>query len=198
MIAAVVLAAGGAKRFGRQKLLEPVYCTPVVRRAVNAAIESGVDEIVVVTGADDERVRGALEGARVRCVTNANWNAGMGVSLSAGIAALSPETRAALIVLGDQPSVAPEAYTAVLDAYRTNGSPIVVPVYRDNARGHPVLFDAAIFPELRAITGDHGARAVIERDPRRVLEVALTLSAPRDVDTPDDVVTVMNLLHLIQ
>lgn len=197
MIAAVVLAAGSAQRFGRQKLIEPMFFKPVIRRAVEAAIASGVHDVIVVTGAD-KRVRHALAGARVRCVANGAAASGMGSSIAAGIAALAPGTRAALIVLGDQPSVPRTAYRAVLDAYRTRHPAIVVPVYWWKTRGHPVLFDASVFPELRALTGDRGAREVIDRDPARVLRVPIGRPAPRDIDTPDDAVSILNLLHLIQ
>ena len=197
MIAAVVLAAGSAKRFGRQKLVESFLFKPIVRWAVEAAIASGVDEAVVVTGAD-ERVRHALVGTGARCVVNADSAAGMATSIATGIASLARGTRAALIVLGDQPSVPAKAYRAVLDAYRTRAPAIVVPVYWWGTRGHPVLFDASVFPELQALSGDRGARDVIQRDKARVVEVRIRRPAPPDVDAPDDLNSFANLLHLIQ
>jgi len=197
VIAAIVLAAGASKRFGRQKLIERYLWKPIVRRAVEAAMASGVDETIAVTGGDD-RVRRAVERTGARCVTNAAWESGMASTIATGIAALAPGTQAALIVLGDQPTVSPRAYRAVLDAYRAQGAAIVVPVYWWKTRGHPVLFDASVFPELLALSGDHGAREAIQRDPTRVLEVRVRRPAPPDVDTTRDAASLMNLLHLIQ
>ena len=197
MIAAVVLAAGSARRFGRQKLIESFLFKPIVRWAVEAAIASGVDETVVVSGAD-ERVRHALDGTGARCVVNADPAAGMASSIATGITSLAPGTRAVLIVLGDQPSVPAKAYRAVLDAYRTRAPAIVVPVYWWGTRGHPVLFDASVFSELLALGGDRGARDVIQRDMARVVEVRIRRPAPPDVDSPDDVNSMLNLSHLIR
>ena len=109
----------------------------------------------------------------------------MGSSIAAGIAALAPGTRGALIVLGDQPDVPAAAYAAVLGAARGSRIAIVVPVYR-HERGHPVLFTDACFAELAALDADRGARSVMDRDPSRVLEVALDLPLPRDVDGSAD------------
>jgi molybdenum cofactor cytidylyltransferase len=197
VIAAIVLAAGASKRFGRQKLIERYMLKPIVRRAVDAAMASGVDETIVVTGGDD-RVRRAVERTGARCVTNAAWESGMASTIAAGITALAPGTQAALIVLGDQPTVPAKGYRAVLDAYGEHGTAIVVPVYWPKVRGHPVLFDASVFPELLALSGDRGAREVIQRDPARVREVRVLRAAPPDVDTPEDVNSILNLLHLIQ
>jgi molybdenum cofactor cytidylyltransferase len=197
VIAAIVLAAGSAQRFGRQKLVERMFFTPLVRRAVDTAIASGVDDTIVVTGAD-ERVRQAVAATRARCVVNPAAASGMGTSIATGIAALAPETHAALIVLGDQPSVPPKAFRVVLEAYRREHRAVVVPVYWWHTRGHPVLFDASVFPELRALAGDRGARDIIGRDPARVLQVAVGRPAPPDIDTQGDAASILNLLHLIQ
>ena len=183
MIVAIVLAAGESKRFGEQKLLAPFDGRPVVRHAAERAAASGVDETLVVTGADAAAVRAALKSLPVRFVENLRYREGMSTSLAAGIAALAPGAEAALIVLGDQPLVPSAAYAAVLAAYREARAPIVAPSY-NGVRGHPVLFDASMFAELIATRGDGGARRVIAGDPLRVRYVELAMPVPPDVDTP--------------
>lgn len=184
MIAAIVLAAGASTRFGAQKLLASLGGATVVRSAVSRAVDAGVDDIIVVAGADAAAVTAALDGLPVRVVVNANAAAGMSTSLAMGVAACAPRTIAALVVLGDQPLVPAEAYDAVLRGYHAGGASIVAPRYTAGVRGHPVLFAADVFAELSALRGDRGAREVIERDARRVRIVDVALPAPVDVDEP--------------
>src|SRR5262249_26767332 len=98
MIAAIVLAAGFARRMGRQKLLLDLNGAPVVRWSVDAVVPH-VDDCVVVTGQDDAAVRAALRGLRVRYAVNPRPQDGQGSSIAVGIAALEPTTAAVLVVL---------------------------------------------------------------------------------------------------
>jgi molybdenum cofactor cytidylyltransferase len=111
--------------------------------------------------------------------------AGQASSIRVGIAALPPDTEAALIVLGDQPLLPPEIIPALVAALARTGKAIAAPRYRDG-RGNPVLFARATFPELLAIAGDQGARSVLERDPGRVALVDFDVPMPQDLDTPRD------------
>jgi len=184
MIAAVVLAAGLARRMGRQKLLLKLQGKPVVRWAVERLVPH-VGDIVVVTGQDDAAIREALSGLSLRFAVNPSPQAGQGSSIAVGVAALPPWTQAALIALGDQPRVPDAVVPALLAALERAGKAIVAPVYR-GAQGTPVLFTAAIFAELKALTGDAGARAVVTRHAERVERVTFDLPMPPDVDTPED------------
>jgi molybdenum cofactor cytidylyltransferase len=184
MIAAVVLAAGLARRMGRQKLLLNLQGKPVVRWAVERLVPH-VGDIVVVTGQDDAAIRAALSGLSLRFAVNPSPQAGQGSSIAVGVAALPPWTQAALIALGDQPRVPDAVVPALLAALARAGKAIVAPVYR-GAQGTPVLFTSQIFAELEALTGDAGARAVVSRLPERVERVAFDLPMPPDVDTPED------------
>lgn len=183
--AAVVLAAGAASRFGSQKLLAPLGGTALVRRTVENVLASRVSETVVVLGRDGEGVRRALAGLPVQFVTNADFSSGLSTSLRVGVEALGPSARAAIIVLGDQPGVTADIIDRLIEESRRSGQPIVVPDYA-GMRGNPVVFDAAMFDELRAIEGDQGARGVIARDPARVATVCFPFEMPADVDTLED------------
>jgi molybdenum cofactor cytidylyltransferase len=184
MIAAVVLAAGLARRMGRQKLLLQLQGKAVVRWAVER-IAPHVDDVVVVTGQDDAAVREALAGLSARFAVNPTPQAGQGSSIAVGVAALKPWTRVVLIALGDQPRVPDPVVPALLDAFARGGKAIVAPVYR-GTQGTPVLFAAELFPELKQLTGDVGARAVVNGAPERVERVLFDLPMPPDVDTPED------------
>ncbi|MGH7680294.1 MAG: nucleotidyltransferase family protein [Gemmatimonadaceae bacterium] len=185
MIAAVLLAAGSARRFGAPKLLQDLAGKPVVRWSAEALAGAPVDEVVVVVPPDYGALRAALDGLDVRFVVNPDPAAGMGASLACGVAALGSRVEAALVALADEPSRDRSVLAEVVDRYRTGDASIVVPLFR-GTRGHPVLFDRSVFAELLALTGDRGARDITDRDPGRVAIVELAEDEPVDVDTPAD------------
>jgi molybdenum cofactor cytidylyltransferase len=184
MIAGIVLAAGFARRMGRQKLLLAFQGKPIVRWAAEA-LAPPVEDLVVVTGQEEAAVRQALAGLAVRFVRNPRPHEGQGSSIAVGVSALKPWTRAAVIALGDQPRVPGDVVPALLAAWERGGQAIVAPVYR-GTQGTPVLFAAALFGELAALTGDAGARAVVQARPERVELVPFDMPMPADVDTPED------------
>jgi molybdenum cofactor cytidylyltransferase len=184
VIAGLLLAAGGARRFGSQKLLASLHGLPLVRRAaVNLAAET--DQLWVVVGSEAEAVRRALDGVPARFVENEQWQQGLSSSLAAGIRALPEEFDAIVIGLGDQPSVEREVIRRVIDRWRETGRPIVSARYL-GVRGHPVLLARAVFDEVSSVSGDVGAREMIAREPERVAFVDVNADPPRDVDTMDD------------
>jgi len=184
MIAGILLAAGFARRMGRQKLLLAYRGTPIVRLSAEA-LARHVEDLVVVTGLDAAGVRDALAGLPARFVGNPRPHDGQASSIAVGVAALKPWTGAALVALGDQPGVPAAVMPALLAAFRQGGKAIVAPVYR-GVQGTPVLFGRAVFGELAALTGDAGARSVVAARPERVALVPFDLPMPADVDTPED------------
>lgn len=184
--AAVVLAAGGATRFGQPKLLLPWGETTLVGRVVDQALAAqGVDEVIVVVGCTGERVAAAVRDRPVRVVINEAWAEGQSSSVRAGLAALPGHVSAALFLLGDQPEVRPEVIGALVQRHRQTLAPIVVPSYRGQ-RGNPVLFDRSTFAGLSRLRGDAGGRQLIERFPQKVEWVAFDFPPPLDIDTEED------------
>ena len=179
-----MLAAGFARRMGRQKLLLAVRGAPIVRLSVEA-LRPHVEDLVVVTGRDDTGVREALAGIDTRFATNPRPQDGQGSSIAIGVAALMPWTSAALVALGDQPRVPSTVVPALLDAWRRTGKPIVAPDYH-GTQGTPVLFSADVFAELRALSGDSGAKSIVQARRERVELVTIDAPMPADVDTPED------------
>jgi molybdenum cofactor cytidylyltransferase len=184
---AIVLAAGQATRFGGDKLVALIRGAPLIRRTIEHVLESAVDGVTVVIapGASGDLVRAALQGLRTRFTINAHAAEGLSTSVRAGIDALAPTTDAVVIALGDQPDIDPQVIDQLIARWRETGAAIVVPTY-DDGRGNPALFDARMFPELRQLEGDVGARPLLARDPTRVERVTVSHAAPRDVDTRDD------------
>jgi molybdenum cofactor cytidylyltransferase len=184
VIAGLLLAAGGARRFGSQKLLATLNGMPIVARSA-AMLAAETDELWVVVGFESEAVCRALAGVSARMVENEQWELGLSSSLAAGIRALPSAINAIVIGLGDQPSLDREVVREVIAVWRTTGRPIVSARYR-GTRGHPVLLDRSVFDEASRVSGDVGARDLIARDPSRVAFVDVNADPPRDVDTRDD------------
>src|SRR5262245_13156362 len=146
---------------GRQKLTLPMPDgRALVRVAVEQVLGAGLDDVVVVVGGDAQAVTAALVGLSVRVVVNPHYTEGQSTSLRAGVDALRPGTKAAVVALGDQPLPDPDVIRRLVAVFRATGRPIAAPVYR-NGRGNPVLFAAPLFGEIRGVTGDQGARGVV-------------------------------------
>jgi CTP:molybdopterin cytidylyltransferase MocA len=168
-VAAVVLAAGAATRFGapKQRLLLP----DVLARLA----ESPVDEVVVVEGA--HRLRDTVSQARLgRLVSCAEWERGPGASLRCGLRALGADVAVAVVVLGDGPRLAPGAVARVLESWQTDGGDVVAASY-GGIRGHPLLLARPAWDTVP----DEGLRLVAPR-----LVPCDDLGSPGDVDTPHD------------
>ena len=186
MIAAVVLAAGRATRFGGTKVLATLQGTPLVRHVVDRVAQAGVERIVVTAGDDAASLRAVLAGTIAEVVGVPDAAAGLSASLRGGVEALAGDVSAFVVALGDQPLVDPQLVTRLCEVWAATNAAAVVPVYRDGQRGNPVLFDATMRPRLRALAGDVGARDLLRAMGDRVLEVRVDADAPRDVDTRAD------------
>ena len=185
MIAAILLAAGHARRFGAPKLLQDLDGKPVIRWSAELLAHPPIVELVVIVPREHEAIAHALHGLPARFVVNPHPDEGMASSIACGIAALDAGIQGAVIALADEPRLERAVLERVVARYKEGGVSIVAPSYR-GVPGHPVLFDRTVFGELRALTGDTGARSVVERDPGRVAVLELDEPRPVDVDTPGD------------
>lgn len=184
---AVVLAAGGSTRLGRPKQLLELAGEPLVRRAARAAAEAGYAPVVVVVGAAAAEVGAALAGGPFAVATNPDWSTGVASSVRRGLealAALRAGVDGVLLTTCDQPLVEAAHLAALAAALRDGLHPIAASSYGETV-GVPALFSRAVFDELRALEGEHGAKRVIARDPARVVAIALP-EGERDVDTEAD------------
>ncbi len=186
-VAAIILAAGSSSRFGRNKLLEEIDGAPMVSRVAALAVRSGASPVVAVTGFEAPRVRAALHQPGVKIVHNPGFAGGLSTSLCAGLAALPAGVAGALILLGDMPRLAPSVLDALLACFAANGAKaICVPVHH-GCRGNPMLWPRAYFPEMMSLSGDRGAKSLMQRHADRVVEVAVgTNSIFEDFDCAAD------------
>jgi len=187
-VAAIVLAAGRSTRMAPDnKLLAAIDGVSMVRRVATTAVASGAHPVVVVTGFEAARVAEALRGLDITIVHNPAYGDGLSASLRTGLGALPPDCDGALICLGDMPAIESGDLRALMAAFAAGeGRAICVPV-RHGKRGNPVLWGAAFFGEIMAITGDTGAKGLIARHEDCVTEVATTSDGIfEDVDAPSD------------
>ena len=162
------------------RLMAQVQDRPVSAHVLETARAAEASQRVLVTRAESAVVELA-DGFEV--VVNPDPEAGMGLSIALGVQALRPEVTGVFVVLGDMPFVEATAYAALA---ATDGD-IVVPVY-DGRQGHPVLFRRVCFEELSRLSGQAGARRLIDSGPYEVVTVALEgRGGLVDLDTPDDV-----------
>lgn len=185
MIAGILLAAGRSMRMGQPKLLLPWQGVPLVRFVAQRALLSSIDELIVVTGHRAAHTSAALADLRVRIVHNDDFLDGQSTSLRAGVAALDDAVEAAIVLLADQPLLQPATIDALIAHYRQHQPPVIVPRY-GGQRGNPVLFDRSLFAALQTISGDQGARSVIQnqRDGVQWLDTA-DQGVLLDIDTPE-------------
>jgi molybdenum cofactor cytidylyltransferase len=185
VIAGLLLASGASRRFGANKLVAPLDGRPMVRWSAEA-LASAVDAAYVVVPSQDREIRAALRGLRLHWVENADATEGMASSIRAGVATLPAEAEAVVITLGDQPLIDGNIIRNVLAAWRTAPPRIrAVAAEYEDGRGHPVLFGAALFADLKALEGDRGARELLASLGESLAVVRATGVRPADVDTPD-------------
>ena len=186
-VAGLILAAGASERLGRPKQLLRYRGETLIHRSARLARAAGLTPLHVVVGCRGREVAAGLGdlGPRVALVNNPDWSAGMGGSLARGIASLPDTAGAALVLVTDQPYLSGAVLGAILERYRSGAAPLVACRYASGALGVPALFGRRFFPELSALSGDRGARALFKRHAASLTTVSFP-SGDADIDTAAD------------
>jgi molybdenum cofactor cytidylyltransferase len=171
---------------GRLKQLLPWGETHLLAWQVEQMRAAGADDVVVVLGHQAEAIRDAAGDLNARIVVNDAYQEGRASSLRCGAGALDEDVSAVLILGVDQPRPA-SVSRALVDRWGETGALLVMPAYLGR-RGHPVLADGSLLPELRRVTeADLGLRAVTERHAASTDLVAIeNESVILDLNTPAD------------
>ena len=187
-VAVLVLAAGGSARLGTPKQLLDWGGRPLLQYVLDAVAGWPAGPVLVVLGAEVERILESIDFGDASVVINPQWEEGLASSLRVGLDALSRETKCdgVLVALGDQPEVSPEVVVALIEAFRAGHRDVVVPKYR-YTRGNPVLLGAAVWGRIMSLEGDEGAQRLLQAHPEWVDEVWFDHLPPRDIDTAADV-----------
>jgi molybdenum cofactor cytidylyltransferase len=179
-VAGIILAGGGSTRFGQPKQLLDWRGKPFVRATAETALYAGLSPVVVVTGANAEQVEHALIDLDVIIVRNHDWQKGQSTSIQTGLRALTRAfsgdyslkdkglmsgwegVGAAIFLLADQPQITQTILHALTEEHARTLAPVVAPLV-GGQRANPVLFDRVTFPDLMALRGDVGGRAIFSK-----------------------------------
>ncbi len=185
-VSAIILAAGMSKRMGAPKQLLKLGENTLLGQVLENVRNSKVDEIILVLGHAAETIQQHLVLESVRVALNQDYQEGMGSSLRTGLAALNPNSKAALIVLADQPFVQPSTLNRLIKYHHQHKPQILVPLYK-GFRGNPVLLDRSVFPELMGLTGDVGCRAIFGSHLENIHKLPVEdVGILLDIDNADD------------
>lgn len=180
--AALLLAAGRSSRMGEEKLFLPWGRATVLRATAEAILGAGFGRLIVVCGANEEKVGAALAGLRYELVRNAYAENGMHSSIRAGLTHAG-ELDAFAVCLGDQPTVPSELYARLLSSL--GSAPLAAPLFGDR-RGNPVVIAGRLIPEiLDHADEDRGCAYLFKNHEAHLLEVE-DPSVVQDLDTPQE------------
>lgn len=186
--AIVILAAGASSRMGRPKQLLPVEGQPLLTRAVAACLDVSAWPVVVVLGAHAGQVRPSITRFPVLIAENEAWSEGMASSIRTGLSTVSSFSRAidaVMITLCDQPALRSATLQRLIDEQRRTNASIVAARYGGRL-AVPALFTRRHFPALAALSGDEGARSVLNAAPASTVTAVDCPELAVDFDTPED------------
>lgn len=183
---AIVLAAGESKRMGSPKMLLPYNDVTIIGQVIRNLLDSNVDRVVVVVGANREEIMKETRRYDVFHCYNEDYKSGMLSSVKCGFYSLPEGCLAALIMPGDQPMTGPGEINRVIGAYAESDRGLVMASY-NGRRGHPLIVDMKYLDEVLSLPDREGLRALAERHPEDVLESETDdASVLRDIDTQED------------
>ncbi|HVT56942.1 MAG TPA: nucleotidyltransferase family protein [Thermoanaerobaculia bacterium] len=184
-VGGILLAAGTSSRMGSNKLLFELEGESLLRRAVRRALAGGLDPLVVVLGHQAGRAAEELQGLACQVVVNPDYERGITSSLHAGLAALPARVQAAMVLLADMPLVGAEMIAQLIARYRATEAPLVISDY-EGVNAPPMLYDRALFGELRTMQGGGCGRQVVKRHRGQAEVMPWPAAALSDLDVPED------------
>jgi len=192
-IYAIVLAAGSATRFGSSKQLAEWNGEMLVRRTTAVAAKSCGTRTVLVTGHNWNAVYSACKPFSGCFVINEKHTAGIGTSLALAVRSIRHVASAVIVLLADQPKVSAEHVATLIEQWSGDEREIVASAYA-NTSGVPALFASASFEKLAALTGDQGARHLLDDPEFKVRHVDFE-DAATDIDTVADLARLSRNAH---
>ena len=186
MISAILLAAGQSKRMdGENKLTKEIQGIPLIKHSIKNILASSVDELIVVLGYQNEIIEKLIDkNEKIKFVFNKDFESGMASSIKVGLSHLSNNTKAFFICLGDMPMVNHDIYNQLIK-FKDNKE-IIVPTYKGQ-QGNPVLFNKSMKEKIMGITGDVGAKKILELNKDKILNIETNdQSVVKDFNTKDN------------
>ena len=186
MISAILLAAGQSKRMdGENKLTKEIRGVPLIKHSVKNILAASIDELIIVLGYQKEIIEKLIDkNEKIKFVFNKDFESGMASSIKTGLNNLSEKTESFFICLGDMPMVDHDIYNQLIKS--KNNKEIIVPTYKGQ-QGNPVLFDKSMKETVMDITGDVGAKKILELNKDKILNLEINdQSITKGFNTQDD------------
>lgn len=183
-IAIIVLAAGASNRLGQPKQLLQLGEKTLLAQICETALAIDNQQVVVILGAHCEVIKPAIGHLPIEIVFNEKWSEGMGSSIACGMSHLPENTDAVLLLLCDQPFVTAVFLKEILGKWQESKPEIMASEYAGTI-GPPAIFHQKLFGELAALTGQQGAKRVMEAHRAQLVSVDFPEGA-LDIDTPED------------
>ncbi len=182
----VLLAAGGSRRLGYPKQLIRYRARPMILQAVDAAESVTPGRVLVVLGAHSLRLRALLARnySNLTIINNTRWRDGIASSLRAAINTVPPEATGVLVLLSDQPGLGSDSLQRLVAAWQRQPRRAVAAGY-GGGLGVPAILPRRVWRQLRELTGDVGAKAVLGNAGSNTMVVNIP-EAAFDVDTSED------------
>ena len=159
-ISAVILAAGKTD-YGDSLPISQV---------IRSFLDAGIDDLIVVLGYHAEQAKRDLINKDIKIIVNPDYEYGLSKSLRYGLKIVSRDAIAVLLTLGNRPFIKPEVVKQLIRTYKSREAPIIVPTH-SRMRGHPVMFDTLLIPELLKAKGNIGGRMVLQHHNRELKQV---------------------------
>ena len=186
MISAILLAAGQSKRMdGENKLTKVIQGVPLIKHSVKNILASSIDELIIVLGYQKEIIEKLIDkNEKIKFVFNKDFESGMASSIKTGLNNLSYKTEAFFICLSDMPMVNHDIYNQLIKS--KDKKEIIIPTYKGQ-QGNPVLFDKSMKEKIMNITGDVGAKKILELNKDKILNLEIDdQSITKGFDTQDN------------
>ena len=189
----IILAAGESKRLGNPKQLLSFGGNTLLARVAATASASGLYPVIAVLGANAEKIRSTLNIPGIQVVNNDDWQEGMASSIRKGLAnmmELFPQVDGVILLVCDQPYLHHGLIKTLIEAQRNADLPAAAAYYGEKL-GTPALFHKHLFSDLMSLSGDKGARKMLERNRQNVVEVEFERGIV-DIDTQEDYERLLN------
>ena len=184
-VAAVVLAAGASRRLGQPKQLLMLDGETLLARSVRLAGEAGAAPVIVVIGANADLIGAAVPVDSADVVKNEEWEQGIASSIHAGVNSLDADARGVLILACYQLRLSAEHLRGLIETFAAQSETSIVASAYSGVLGIPAVFPREAFPQLLALRGDKGARALLVRPPCPLITIPFP-GGEVDIDRPDD------------
>jgi len=189
MISAILLAAGQSRRMnGENKLVKEIQGIPLIKFSVKNILASSVDELIIVLGHQREIIEKLIDKhEKIKFIFNKDFETGISSSIKVGLSHLSKNTEAFFISLGDMPMVNSNIYNQLIKS--RNQKDIIVPTYKSR-QGNPVLFNKSMKSEIMSISGDFGAKKILEINKDKILNLKINdQGITKDFNTKENFIT---------